>query len=128
MTIRQSAGWVSLVCLAVWLGGPMTSNAKPGVSPAIRLGKALYIEKGCYTCHGRVAQGSIMTGPPLNPLRFPDQALIAFVRGHGGAMPPYSAAILSDAELTEIGAYLRAMPAPSPAARIPLLAPFVREH
>jgi mono/diheme cytochrome c family protein len=115
---------IFLLGLATALGS-MSFVRAATPSQAVSRGKTLYTVKGCYTCHGRAAQGSIMSGPPLNPLRLPAAAFAAFVRGHGGAMPPYSAAILSDADLADLAAYLQSLPPPPDATHIPLLAPYV---
>ena len=85
-------------------------------------GKAAYLAKGCYECHGTTGRGALPTGPAIAPLRLSPTAFAAYVRAPAGVMPPYRAAILSDADLQAIGAYLRAVPAPRPAAAIPLLA------
>lgn len=85
-------------------------------------GKSAYVQHGCWQCHGFVGQGGI-TGPKLAPNPLPVEALSAFVRNTRGAMPPYQKAILSDADLADIHAYLQSLPkAPDPKS-IPLLNP-----
>lgn len=85
-------------------------------------GRALFISKGCFECHGYVAQGSLMTGPPLAPDTPSLDAMRAYVRAPARQMPPYSEKILSDDDLSRIHAYLASLPAPRSLADIPLLA------
>ena len=51
------------------------------------------------------------------------EAFIGFVRGTNRAMPAYSEKILSDADLTDIYAYLESLPKPADYKTIPLLNP-----
>ncbi len=83
-------------------------------------GKQLFIKVGCYQCHGYAGQGS-REGLKLAPEPLPYEALAQFVRGTTGAMPAYSTAILSDADLAKIYGYLASIPKPTPADKIPLL-------
>jgi ubiquinol-cytochrome c reductase cytochrome c subunit len=100
-----------------------TSAARDSAAPIYR-GEMVYNSKGCYTCHGRVGQGSIYTGPSLASLRLSAEALAGYVRAPSGVMPGYSAAMVSDDELRAIAAYLLSLPpSPSP-SRVPLLAPY----
>jgi ubiquinol-cytochrome c reductase cytochrome c subunit len=85
-------------------------------------GRALFVSKGCFECHGYVAQGSLMTGPPLAPNTPSLEAMRAYVRAPKRLMPPYSEKILSDDDLARIHAYLASLPAPRSPAGIPLLA------
>ena len=84
-------------------------------------GKRLFVKNGCYQCHGFVGQGG-SAGARLAPRPFPVEALIAYVRHPApGGMPPYTPKVMSDAELTDVWAYL--MTIPEPAKNIPLLNP-----
>jgi mono/diheme cytochrome c family protein len=82
-------------------------------------GKSLFVAKGCYQCHGYDGHGG--AGAKLAPRPIPVAALIAYVRHPAGAMPIYSPKVMSDAELTDIWAYLKSIPDPKPAKDIPLL-------
>lgn len=86
-------------------------------------GKAAFIQYGCWQCHGTQGQGSIMTsgGKRLAPDPLPWEAFAGFVRSTNRAMPPYSEAVLSDADLADIYAYLQAIPKPPDVNSIPLL-------
>ena len=82
-------------------------------------GKKLWMKDGCYECHGTVGQGGV--GPRLAMPAIALPTLSAIVRKGVGGMPPYSAKVLSDAELGDIHAYLESIPAPPPAKSIALL-------
>lgn len=83
-------------------------------------GKKLFSKYGCYECHGTLGQGTT-AGARLAPKPIALAALIAYVRKPAGQMPPYTAKVVSDAELADIRAYLATIPEPSPAKNIPLL-------
>jgi mono/diheme cytochrome c family protein len=81
-------------------------------------GKPLFIKNGCARCHGTQGQGG--AGARLAPNPPSVAALIKYVRNPTGGMPPYTNQ-LTDAELTDIRAYLATVPAPPPLKDIPLL-------
>ena len=82
-------------------------------------GKKLYVSYGCYQCHGYEAQGSSSTGPRLGPKPIAFTAFSRYVRQPTGQMPPYTAKVVTDADLTNIYAFVSSRPAPP--ANIPLL-------
>jgi mono/diheme cytochrome c family protein len=83
-------------------------------------GKAVFMQKGCWQCHGTLGQGAV-TGPRLAPEPLPFETFASFVRTTNRAMPPYRAAVLSDAELADIYAYLQSVPKPVDVKNTPLL-------
>jgi ubiquinol-cytochrome c reductase cytochrome c subunit len=83
-------------------------------------GKRLFVKYGCYTCHGYQGQGGA-AGAKLAPKPIATAALIAYVRHPSGSMPPFTAKVVTDAELTDIHAFLAGVPAPPAAKDIPLL-------
>jgi ubiquinol-cytochrome c reductase cytochrome c subunit len=83
-------------------------------------GKRLFVKYGCYTCHGYQGQGGA-AGAKLAPKPIATAALIAYVRHPSGSMPPFTAKVVADAELTDIHAFLASVPAPPAAKDIPLL-------
>jgi mono/diheme cytochrome c family protein len=97
------------------------SNSKTvDISPAnSENGKKLFVKYGCYECHGREAQGSVMTGPRLGPNPIPFEVLLAYVRKPTREMPPYTDKVVSDHDLADIYAFLKSRP--RPAAVSPLL-------
>jgi ubiquinol-cytochrome c reductase cytochrome c subunit len=74
-------------------------------------GKQTYMRVGCYQCHGREAQGA-STGPRLGPDAIPLAQFTRYIRAPRNEMPPYTAKVLSDAEITEIHAFVSARPRP----------------
>lgn len=83
-------------------------------------GKRLYVQDGCYECHGYVGQGGA-AGARLAPWWMDAQALIAYVRHPAGQMPPYTEKVIGDRDLADMAAYLKSIPAPKAAKDIPLL-------
>jgi mono/diheme cytochrome c family protein len=72
-------------------------------------GKALYIQHGCWGCHGYEGQGGI-AGPKLSPDPKPIDFYHGFVRYSSGAMPPYSEKILPKKDLIVIYEFLQSIP------------------
>ena len=85
-------------------------------------GKRVFMRAGCWQCHGTVGQGGA-AGPRIAPDPLPFDALAAFVRTTNRAMPPYREAVLSDADLADIYAYLQSVPKPPAPDNLPLLRP-----
>jgi ubiquinol-cytochrome c reductase cytochrome c subunit len=85
-------------------------------------GKTAFVQHGCWQCHGYVGQGGV-TGPKLAPNPMPLEAMSVFVRNTRGGMPPYQKAILSDADLADIHAYLSSLPKAPDYKSIQLLNP-----
>ena len=106
------------VLLLVVLGASQAALA----AGSAEKGKTAYVQHGCWQCHGFAGQGGV-TGPKLAPDPMPLEALLAFVRNTRGAMPPYPRAILSDADLADIHAYLQSLPKARDYKSIPLLNP-----
>jgi len=85
-------------------------------------GKRLYVNYGCYECHGRVGQGSTQTGgSQIGPPPIPFSWFVKYVRHPLGQMPPYTAKAAPDSELADIYAFLMSVPVPPDAKDIPLL-------
>ena len=97
------------------------SQAALGAGSAEK-GKAAFVKHGCWQCHGFAAQGGVH-GPKLAPEPLPLEALSVFVRNTRGGMPPYQSAILSDADLADIHAWLASLPKPKDYKSIPQLNP-----
>jgi mono/diheme cytochrome c family protein len=84
-------------------------------------GKTVYVADGCYECHGLAAQGGAGTGPKLGPNAIPYAAFNFQVRSPRDEMPPYTAKVLSDADLADIYAFVQSLPQPPKPDSIPLL-------
>ncbi len=100
-----------------------STPAKADNAPAgnAKNGKAVYTADGCYECHGREAQGGVGTGPKLGPAPIPFAAFVFQVRTPRDQMPPYTAKVLSDAELADIYAFAQSQPQPPKVDSIPQL-------
>jgi ubiquinol-cytochrome c reductase cytochrome c subunit len=115
------AALVALLLLLTWQQAYAQNAPKAANSGNIENGKKLFVSDGCYECHGRVGQGSPYSGARLAPKPVDLDAFIMYVRQPAGQMPPYTAKVLSDAELADIHAYLNSLPEPPAAKSIPLL-------
>ena len=111
----QRAFAIAAVGFCIGLGGALAASAEHG--------KAMFIQHGCWQCHGTMGQGSIATsgGRRLAPNPLPWEKFSTFVRSTNRAMPPYSEKILSDGDLADIYAYLQSIPKPADVKDIPLL-------
>ena len=103
---------LAAVILAMAMSAPAEGNADNG--------KRLFTKLGCYTCHGYQGQGGA-AGAKLAPQPIATRALIAYVRHPRGSMPPFTSKVVSDAELTDVHAFLASVPAPPPVKNIPQL-------
>jgi mono/diheme cytochrome c family protein len=90
--------------------------------PKVNEGAALYKKNGCYECHVNDAQGGPQ-GPRLGPNPIPLPRFVAYVRNPSGDMPPFTAKVISDDDLSKIYAFLQSRPTPPPVKDIPLLVP-----
>jgi len=106
-------------------GGAQSAGAAPKAEKApsgnAKNGKAIYTTAGCYECHGREAQGGAGTGPKLGPDPIPYAAFVFQVRTPRDQMPPYTAKVLSDAQMADIYAFVQSQPQPPKADSIPQL-------
>jgi mono/diheme cytochrome c family protein len=100
---------------ALVTGAPLSAQAA-----SAEHGKQVFMQKGCWECHGTQGQGAV-TGPRLAPKPLAFETFSAFVRTSSRAMPPYREAVLSDADLADIYAYLESVPAPKEVKDLPLL-------
>jgi mono/diheme cytochrome c family protein len=98
--------------LVLGCGGAFAASAEKG--------KAAFIQHGCWQCHAFQGQGGV-TGPHLAPDPIAEEAFTSFVRSSNRFMPPYPEAILSNADLADIYAYLKSIPKPADYKSIPLL-------
>ena len=105
-------------------GGAVAQAPAPGAQPGAaaagnaQAGKDLYLRYSCYACHGYAGHGG--AGARLVPPRMPLPSFTAYLRSPR-QMPPYTAKVLSDAQVADVWAYIQTLPK-SPAAKdIPLL-------
>ena len=105
----------------IWLEVPQGGASGRITDP----GQRLYIASGCAKCHGMDGQGGVV-GPSL--VGMDPQIITAMARIGPGGMPAFLPRMLSDSELSEIGAYLNSLgpatpPAATPAASAPVPTP-----
>jgi mono/diheme cytochrome c family protein len=112
---------LAVAALALTAGPASAQQASPAGNVAN--GERLYVQVGCYQCHGLAGQGALMTGPRVSRTAFSYQGFLARLRHPVNQMPPYEAAILSDQDAADLYAYLQQMPAPRDPGSIPLLKP-----
>lgn len=108
----------AILALGLLLGGTAACFAQAGAAngaPAgdAARGRALFVQDGCYECHGYVGQGSIRTAPALAPKPAPYATFTAQLREPADRMPAYTEKVLSDAQMADLYAYLVSLP-PSP--------------
>jgi len=113
MRVVRSQVWLAAVAAGLVLGFASGSSAS-------EKGKQLFVKHGCWQCHGFVGQGGI-AGPALVPEVMPLEAMVNFVRNSNRSMPPYKEAILSNADMADIHAYLVSIPKPADPKSIKLL-------
>jgi mono/diheme cytochrome c family protein len=84
-------------------------------------GKEIWNKYTCYGCHGFSGQNG--PGMRLVPMRMTVANLTNMIRNPSqpNRMPPYSAKVLSDAQIVDIWAYLKTLPDAPAAKDIPLL-------
>ena len=90
-------------------------------SPNTINGKRLFEAKACYQCHGWEGQGGL-AGARLAQTKLNLEGFRSILRNPPPSqMPPYRAAVLTDAEVADLFAYIQSFPAPKTADSIPLL-------
>jgi mono/diheme cytochrome c family protein len=103
-------GLLIVAAVSAQTPAPQPNAAPPGNAEA---GKKLFVSYGCYQCHGYEAQGSSATGPRLGPRPIAFAAFSRYVRQPTGQMPPYTAKVVSDPDLTNIYAFVSSRLAPA---------------
>ena len=108
--------------LLLTAGPAFAQQAGQGSAPTgnVANGKTLYVQVGCYQCHGEAGQGARATGPRISQTQFPFEGFLYQLRHPANQMPPYQAAVLSDQDAADLYAYVRQMPVRDPNS-IPLL-------
>jgi mono/diheme cytochrome c family protein len=106
----------ALCCLAI-----VTSAAEPQSSGDAGKGRQLFMSYGCYECHGTTGAGGGIAGPKIAPNPLPFVGVKAKLRTASGRMPVFSEAVLKDAEIADIYAYLQSIPTGRNARGIELL-------
>jgi mono/diheme cytochrome c family protein len=90
-------------------------------APDVKNGKRLFEVKACYQCHGWQGQGGL-AGARLAQTKLTLPGFRNILRNPPPSqMPPFRAAVLTDAEVADLFAYVQLFPPPVPAEKIPLL-------
>ena len=88
---------------------------------SVARGKQLYLDTGCYQCHGTRGEGGGNAGPRLAPTPIPFEGLVLQLRHPRARMPVYTDVVMPDADVADIYAYLQSVPKGKTAAEIPML-------
>jgi len=86
-------------------------------------GKKLFVDRGCWQCHGTAAQGGGIAGPRLAGRVPAWPAFSRAVRRPSEEMVPYTEKMLPETELADIYAWLKAIAPPPPVSSLPQLKP-----
>lgn len=119
---------VRLFCIVLFVAAAfstaMPAHAFASKSKAAEeAGAVLFRDKGCAYCHGVGGSGG-KKGPNLSGIRtdklWPPDKITTQIQNGGQKMPPFADS-LTDEEIAELVAYLRAKqrPVPPPAATVP---------
>lgn len=119
--IMASASLVLACSLAGAQTAPSISKPAGSTGGDAKNGKRIYASYGCYECHGREGQGSMLSGPRIGPHPTQFSAFVRYIRQPKGEMPPYTEKVVSDAELADVYAFLQSLPQPRDPKGIPLL-------
>jgi mono/diheme cytochrome c family protein len=86
-------------------------------------GKAVFLQQGCFTCHGRSGQGGAYNGPApvLAQTAMPIEGFKAQIRNPVNDMPAYPDAVLSDKDIADIYAFVKSLPGTRSPNGIPIL-------
>ena len=86
-------------------------------------GRRAYLAAGCHACHGSAGQGGAYNYavPALAHTALTQERFEAIVRTGPNEMPAFVESVLSDNDLADIYAFVRALPGPRPLKDVPLL-------
>lgn len=111
-----------MIVASVSVSGLHVRAQGPGAPPGnAENGKKLFVERGCWQCHGLAAHGGGIAGPRLAGRVPPWPAFSRSVRRPTEEMIPYTEKVLPETELADIYGWLRAIPAPPAVSSIPQL-------
>ena len=122
---RTSSRILSLVGAAALALGALALPARAQDAPAgdAAKGKQVYLADGCYLCHGRSGQGGGYNTPTpvLAKTEMPFDGFKNQLRNPIDDMPAYSDAVMTDQQIADIYAFVRALPGRSNPKDFPLL-------
>jgi len=105
------ASWIAVVALVATIAPSRGANAQRRGDA--QNGKKVFEKLGCFVCHGSAGEGMAQTGKESAPTKIAAthlsfQEFLRSVRESKGQMPPFGAKQVSDAELSDIYAFLQA--------------------
>ena len=110
---RARAPTLAAVCafgiVAALVCGGLSGTTVARAQSATPAGQAPY-DRVCKVCHGPEGKGN--AAPALVPFDLDVEELLIRVRDGGGEMPPISASRVTDDEVSQIAAYLKALTSP----------------
>ena len=100
-----------LACASI-LAPSRTANARAAGDP--QNGKKLFERLGCFRCHGSSGEGMSQAGkesgpPKIAPTHLSLQDFVRSIRAPKGQMPPFGPKQLTDAELSDVYAFLQSV-------------------
>jgi mono/diheme cytochrome c family protein len=122
--MRARARFLAAAGMAATLGLALPARSQDQASPGdAGAGKRVYLADGCFECHGRVGQGGAFLGPApvLARTELPFDGFKQQLREPSNNMPPYAAAVMTDAEIADIYAYLQSLPGRREAKDLPAI-------
>jgi mono/diheme cytochrome c family protein len=118
MLLGVSAAMLWTISASAQAPAPASTPPAAAASANLQQGHELYLKYSCYACHGYDGHGG--AGARLVPLSLTATRFTAYVR-NPRRMPPYTDKVLSDAQLADLFAYIKSLPASPSADQIPLL-------
>src|SRR5688572_12047477 len=105
---------------AAFFAASMASARQPAAKGSAERGKGLYLDYGCYACHGYNAQTG--NGPRLQPPRLNEVQFQLYVRApRTMQMPAYTTKVLPDPDAADLYAYIVSLPREPELKDVPLL-------
>lgn len=114
-----AAAAAALATLEIAAAGQAAATGQAAEGDIAR-GKQLFEKKNCHYCHGTAGQGG-RDGARIAATAMSVPTFIRYVRQPAGAMPAFTEKILSDKELMDIYAHVKALPTARAPNEIPLL-------
>jgi mono/diheme cytochrome c family protein len=112
--------FVAVTIAIVLAGAGMFAAGQTPPSGNAANGKQLFEKQNCYYCHGTAGQGG-RDGARIAATALTVAQFTRYVRRPAGAMPAYTAKLLTDDQLADVYAFLKTLPTAQPPAQIPIL-------
>jgi mono/diheme cytochrome c family protein len=86
-------------------------------------GKKIYLDVGCFECHGRVGQGGAYNqfAPTLAKTALPFEGFKQQLRDPASDMPAYTDVVMPDQQVADIYAFLQSLPGRQDVKNFPIL-------